>query len=158
MRKFLYLALVLIFALAPLVNAYDPEYFNQVVGRKAVSLGDGCQLIMHLLELEDKHPHFESQMEFLKANDVVKKSILDKPQDVPLQRGELAYMLCKTLKLKGGFKARLLGMNERFAMEELTHWEIMREGHKLDLVTGQELVIIMTQAAQHILSRMERGK
>jgi len=155
-RKLFSLALIGLLIWTQPLRAYDPEYFNEVVGRKAVSLGDGCQLIMYLLELEDKYPGFDSQMAFLKANQLVKKSISDKSQDAPLQRGELAYMLCKTLRLQGGLKAKFVGMNERFAMEELIYQRIMREGHALDLVTGQELVVIMTQAAQHMLSRIKR--
>jgi len=134
-------------------RAYDPQYLNEVVGRQAVSLGDGLEMIMILLKLEDKYPAFNEQMAFMKENDLIKDSLVIDAQDAPLRRGALAYMLCKTLKLKGGLKAHLLGLNERFAMDELIYQGVMRPGHKADLVSGQELVLIMTGAAQHMLAR-----
>jgi len=39
----------------PTLQAYDAAYLNDVVGRKAVSLGDGVELIMILLKLEEEH-------------------------------------------------------------------------------------------------------
>lgn len=66
-------------------------------------------------------------------------------------------MLCKALKLKGGIKARIFGLNEAFAMEELIHQGLMRQGHRHDLVTGQELVVIMTRAAEHMKMRLGEG-
>ena len=148
--------LVSILLISQVSQAYDPEYLNEVVGRKAVSLGDGCELIMYLLHLEDEYPTFEAQMDFLKKNHLAKGSSAAKPANTPLRRAELAYMLGKALRLKGGLKARLFGWNERFAMEELIHQGIMREGHGADLVTGQELVVITTRAAEHMAGRMKR--
>lgn len=136
--------------------AYDAQYLNETIGRKAVSLGDGCQFIMYLLNLENKYPSFEEQMQFLKNNQYAPPAILTKEENTPLSRGELAYMIAKTLHLKGGLKARLFGLNERFAMEELIHQDIMRAGHAQDLVTGQELVVLMTRSAEHLSEQMKR--
>lgn len=129
---------------------FDAKYMEEVVGRNAVTVGDGYQLIMYLLGLEGKYSDLESQFEFLRENRIVKKSTLEKPANRLLRRGELAYMLVKALRLRGGLKAWALGMNERFAMEELLYRGIMRQGHGKDLVTGQELVLIMTRAAEHL--------
>lgn len=147
--------LVSILSISQAGQAYDPEYLNEVVGRKAASFGDGCELIMYLLRLEGEYPTFESQMDFLERNRLVRHSLGKKPANTPLRRDELAYMLGKTLRLKGGLKAQLLGWNRRFAMEELIHQGIMREGHGADFMTGQELVVIMTRAAEHMAGRMK---
>jgi len=151
--KFFCCFMVSLLVLSAPLEAYDATYLNEVVGRKAVSLGDGIELIMIVLHLEEKHTTFDAQIGFMKAHDLIKPSLTEETSDALLQRGALAYMLCKTLKLKGGLKARLLGLSERFAMEELIYQGIMRQGHSKDLVTGQELVLIMTGAAQHMLSR-----
>jgi hypothetical protein len=155
-KKAFCIALSLILILAPLSEAYDPEYLNEVVGRKAVSLGDGFELIMYLMHLEETYSTFESQMEFLKKSRWIPESLAGKPADTLLRRGELAYLLGKALGLKGGLKARILGWNERFAMEELIHQEIMRAGHPDDFVTGQELVVIMTRAVSHLAGRFKK--
>ena len=133
--------------------AYDPKYLQEVVGQKAVSLADGYEMIVILMQLEEQYPNFESQKNFLLQENIIKPSWVEQEHDEPLRLGALAYMLTKMLSLKGGLKARLFGMSERFAMEELIHQGMMREGHKRDLVTGQELVVVMTQAAQFILEQ-----
>lgn len=135
-------------------SAYDPNYLNEVVGRKAVTLADGFELILILMQLEDRYPDFEAQKEFLLDENIIKPAWNDK--DELLRYGVLAYMLTKMLRLKGGLKARIFGTSERFAMEELLHQGILREGHKEDLITGQELVIIMTQSAQFLLIQQNK--
>ena len=135
------------------VLGIDAKYLEEVVGRQAVTVGDGYELIMYLLDLEGKYGDAEAQIVFLRENQIAKPSTLEKPPNGLLRRGELAYMLVKALKFRGGLKAAILGMNERFAMEELIYRGIMRKGHGKDLVTGQELVLVMTRAAEHLAQR-----
>lgn len=135
-------------------SAYDPNYLNEVVGQKAVTVADGFELILILMQLEDRYPDFETQKNYLLQENIIKPSWDQKEE--PLRYGALAYMLTKMLRLKGGLKARIFGISERFAMEELSHQGILREGHKQDLITGQELVIIMTQAAQFLVNQQNK--
>lgn len=155
LKKVFSLAILLFFTFCQAVQAYDPKYLEEVVGRKAVAFSDGAELIMVLLQLEDEYPDFASRMEFFQENRFIKKEWGEKGPEAPLRRGELAYILVRMLKLKGGLKARFLGLNQRLAIEELIHQEIMRAGHGADLVTGKELVRIMTRTAQHMISRKE---
>jgi len=151
--RILALSFILILSIAGPAKAYDPDYLNEVVGRGAVSFGDGSELIMYLLQVEEDYVEFETQMDFLEKNGLIQKSMLNNTAGEPLRRGELAYMLCRALNLKGGLKARMLGLHKRFAMEELIYRGVMRQGHNLDLVTGQELVVVVTRAAQLLLDR-----
>ena len=148
---------ILFFALTLFLSspsrAYDPDYLTDVVGKTAVQVSDGYELIMILMQIEDRYPDFASRQEFLRKTNLIKEKWSLRSQTDPLRRGELSYMLVKMLRLNGGLKARLLGMNERFALEELISQGIMREGHPLDLVTGQELVLVMTRAAEFMRAR-----
>ncbi|MFH1800083.1 MAG: hypothetical protein ABH891_04455 [Candidatus Omnitrophota bacterium] len=134
---------------------YDPEYLNSVVGEKAVKFSDGFEMIMTLMQIEDQYPDFPSQREFLQKTKIIPPEWESRKPGDALRRGELAYMLVKMLRLKGGLKARLLRMNQRFAMEELIYEGIMRAGHGRDLVTGQELVFVMTATANFMADRHE---
>jgi hypothetical protein len=146
---------LVLFSLGSSGFPYDPEYLNSVVGEKAVKFSDGVEMIMTLMQIEDQYPEFQSQRAFLQKTKIIPPGWESRKPDDVLRRGELAFMLAKMLRLKGGLKARLLGMNQRFAMEELIYEGIMREGHGRDLVTGQELVFVMTAAANFMTARYE---
>ena len=130
---------------------FDPQYLSEVVGRQAVSFGDTLKTVMILVRLDEKLPDFVSQKKFLHEQGMLPESLTKKPATELVHRGELAYILFKILRLKGGVKARLFGVNERFAMEELIYQGLMRPGHKLDLVTGQELVLTMNASGQYMM-------
>lgn len=141
----------------PLIPAYalDTQALSQLVGSKAVTFSDGVELIFTLMQIEKRYPDFEARKKFLMKTGIMPQKWNDYGATDPLVREDLAYMVVKMLGLKGGAKARLVGMNKRFSMEALIHEGIMREGHGMDLMTGTELVEVMAQAADFMLRRGE---
>ena len=157
-RQFLGAGLAVMLLIMPQeTHAYDPQYLQEVVGRQAISFGDTLKTVMILVRLDEKLPDFVSQKKFLNERGLLPKGLLEKPATAVIRRGELAYVLFKVLKLKGGIKARLFGTYERFAMEELIYQGIMRPGHRRDLVTGQELLVMMDAAGQYMLKVRQRA-
>lgn len=150
------LFLTLIFQSAQPVQALDSEALTQIVGSKAVSFADGVEMIFTLMQIEKRYPDFEARKEFLIKTKIMPPKWKERQASSLLYRGDFAYMVAKMLRLKGGLKARLMGMNKRFAMEELIHEGIMREGHGKDLMTGIELVEVMTQSADFMLRREKK--
>lgn len=146
-----------VFAFLPAVplRAFETQSLTQLAGRQAVTFADGVELILVLMQIEKKYPDFDSRKEFLTKTGILPAKWNAYGASDPLRRGELAYMVVKMLRLEGGLKAHLFGMNRRFAMEELIHEGIMREGHGQDLMTGTELVQVMTQALDFMLRRGE---
>lgn len=157
-KKSFKLGIILLLALSsytPSTFSYDIDYFNTVIGEKAVKFADGLETIATLLQIEQQYPDFIAQRKFLEKTGILSPKWKSRSPDDILRRGELAYMLVKMLRLKGGLKARILGMNQRFAMEELIYEGIMREGHQRDLITGQELVYVATSVAEFMAARHE---
>lgn len=134
-------------------TAFDSERLTQIVGRNAVTLSDAFELLLTLMQIEELYPGFESRQTFLHKTAIIPSDWLSKKPEDPITQGELAYALVKTLRLKGGLKARLLGMNQRFALEELIYQEVMRPGNSQDFITGEELVVIMTRALDLMANR-----
>jgi len=145
------------FTAAVSVTALDTERLTNLIGQKAVAISDGFEFLMTLMQIEELYPGFDSQKNFLIKAGIIPSDQNSQAAQDPLTRGKLAYALVKTLRLKGGLKARLLGMNERFAMEELLHQNIMRPGHRQDFMTGDELVVVMTNALNFMAMRNEKA-
>ncbi|MDD5216680.1 MAG: hypothetical protein PHN49_11120 [Candidatus Omnitrophica bacterium] len=156
MKKFCYLFplfLYLLFAGGFHASAFDADRLSSIVGRNVAATSDAFELLMTLMQIEELYPDFESRKTFLRKTGIIPSSWLSKNPADPLTQGDLAYALVKTLRLHGGLKARLFGMNKRFALEELIYQGVMSPVHSRDYVTGEELVAIMTQALNLMAER-----
>jgi len=68
----------------------------------------------------------------------------------PLRKGQVAYMLCKALDMKGGLWLRLLGLSQRYALRELVYERVMVPGNVQDFMSGKELISTLNQAADYL--------
>lgn len=132
--------------------APERKFFAELIHQKVTFYREGCESIVVLAGLEKKYPDFLSQNKFLIREGIIPRKLASRlGEDTPLRKGLLAYMLCRTLGIKGGLKARILGLKPRFALEELAFKGIMSEGNVRELVSGKELVVALTQAASYKL-------
>ena len=65
-------------------------------------------------------------------------------------------MLCRALNLRGGLWIRLFGLSQRYALKELTYEGIMLPGATNEIVSGRELIFMLTQSAQYITEVMDK--
>jgi hypothetical protein len=64
-------------------------------------------------------------------------------------------MFCKALKIKGGILLTLFGVNQRYALKELVHQRVMSSGNVKDVVSGEELVLILTRAGIYMAKKQK---
>ena len=128
------------------------QYINELVLKKTAYRFDLYKIIAIILGVENKHTDLDSQIEFLKINKIIDESLrIDFKLDKPLQKGLTAYLVCRALDLRGGILARIFGLNQRRAIKELGFKGIISDGNVSDYISGKELIIILTRAANFIV-------
>jgi hypothetical protein len=143
------------------VASANLSYFEKLLFQKYTTRSDIlCPLII-LLGADVPAEDQVSRIHLLKEKKIlpVKLAAALSP-DEPLTKGLASFMFCRALKVKGGLLMRLIGINQRYAFNELVFLNIMPQGSIDDIVTGQELVGIFTNAAEYLADKnsRERGK
>lgn len=132
-------------------TSIDQDYFKELLEKKNALFSDACKTISILTGIIDQCPDFKSQLDFLKQNNIIPRKVAyDLIPNQPLRKGLAAYMYCRALKIKGGLWMRLFGVNQRYAFKELLYMGMMLPGHEKDIVTGKELILLLTEAANYL--------
>ena len=128
----------------------DLEYFQKLLTKKHASYSDACQVLVIVMGAQIQLKDFPSQFTFLKDRGVIPKDYLQNfHPDKPLKKGLAAYMFCRALRIKGGLWLRIFGASQRYCLKELVFENIMRDGNEQDTVSGEELIVILTRAAEY---------
>ncbi len=134
----------------PAAAIYEPKldrenyaFLSGLYNKKVSSIGDACRSISIVLGTEEQ---------FVQENFLPSYIIIKEKSDYqnPLRKGQVAYMLCKALNIKGGLWLRLLGLKQRYALRELVYEGIMFPGNIHDFMSGRELMITLTQTADYL--------
>ena len=126
-------------------------YIKELFLKKIAYRYDLYKIIVIILGVESKYTDIDSQIEFLRKNKIIDEGMhINFKLDKPLQKGLTAYLFCRALDLRGGILSRIIGLNERRAIKELGFHGIISEGNVSDYISGKELIIILTRAANFI--------
>ena len=132
-------------------------YIKELFLKKIAYRYDLYKVIAIILGVESKYTDTDSQIEFLKTNKIIDESLpINFKLDKPLQKGLTAYLFCRALDLRGGILSRIIGLNERRAINELGFHGIISKGNVSDYISGKELIIILTRAANFIAQTENR--
>jgi hypothetical protein len=137
-------------------SASGSDYFKDLISRRVALRSDVLKVVVVLLGLSDKLQDSDAQLHYLNENNILPKNMtahFDLSQ--PLRKGLAAYMFCRALEVKGGIWLRIFGTNQRYALKELVFAGIMPEGNVNELLSGQELVEILTRAAEYLAQKIE---
>jgi hypothetical protein len=130
-------------------QAINREYFKRLINQSRARKVDGVYTVIVLLGKEKQFTSFPAEVEFLKENGYLPKGAAWDLND-SLTKGELAFMLYKALKIKGGVHLRVFGASQRYALSELVFMGIMVRGHQDDVVTGRELAYSFIESADYL--------
>lgn len=147
---------------APLTKPPVPQplkefYFISLLPKRVTFGYDAAKAIVILMGVDEEYIDLSSQVGYLRNSRFLPRRFqrtFDPMQ--PLRKGVLAYLLYRALEIRGGVALHLFGPTQRYALKELVFRGIMSPGHTNDLVSGQELVQAMSQAADYKL-RHSRG-
>jgi len=129
-------------------------YFEALLPRKVTYISDAFKILVILLGVENKYADFESQKDFLIERQVVPQKIqIQNDPYFPLRKGTLSFMICRTLGIKGGLHLRVFPKSERYSLKELEYLGIVKNGYVNDLVSGEELIKILTRSADYLAGK-----
>lgn len=134
------------------ISPIDLEYFfGELISKRVTYRYDICKALVVLRGVEDDYINLDSQVAFLKKENLIPKKIESEfnPME-PIRKGLAAYMFCKAMGLRGGINLRLFGIKERYALKELVYEGIMAPGNPGDIMSGEELVSTLMQAIDYM--------
>jgi len=128
----------------------DTAYFRELVNKGNATYYDACRVISILRTgHDDAAATFEQLRSALLKAGIIPAELEEKKSDDFLNRDELAYMLFKVLKMKGGLTIRLFGLSERDAFRECVDKKLMAGGYPNQTLSGEELINILTEAEKY---------
>ena len=172
-KIFLYIFLLLLLFQGKGFSA-DNNIFRELTEKGVATYEDGCRAISYFTNVDEKNLTFDELVSALKEKGIIGKRWKYKAEK-SLTRGEIAYMGCKVLKIRGGLTMRVMdttrflvsaictklkisdslsapdiGMYKRYAYLEFLGNGLLPEGHNKEFLTGHDLLASMYRIEQHI--------
>jgi hypothetical protein len=92
---------------------------------------------------------FDNLQTVLRDAELVSGSWTFDPAD-GLERDLLAYLAASYLDIKPGLLTSIFGMTRRYAYREMQHRGLMIQGQPREIVSGSELLSVLTRIAMEI--------
>jgi len=147
-------------AVQPPVPIPIPElYLAGLIRQWIVFRYDALKAIVVLMGVDEEYIDLNAQVAYAQAHGFLpthKAKTFDPMQ--PLRRGEAAYLFHRALGIKGGLALHLLGPTERYALKELVFQGLLSGGRVNDLVSGEEFVQLVTQAAEYQAAQQRKQR
>jgi hypothetical protein len=133
------------------------RYLSKLQEKDAATLDDATLTIALLLGSKDNFNDFKKRLIYLEERGIVAKSTaISSSPDSPLTRGQAGHMFCKALKLRGGIFARIFGLSQRYALNELAYEGIMDTGYANSIMSGSDLVSLFINSADYLLRQGDK--
>lgn len=143
---------------APVPVPLKELYFAQLVQKRVTFGYDAAKTITILMGVDEEYLDLTAQVAYLQHHGFLPRRFRQSFDPMqPLRKGLVAYMFHQALGIRGGLALRLFGPSERYALKELAFQGVMAPGHVNDLITGEELVQLMTYAAQYQIRQGSRS-
>lgn len=120
-------------------------YVRRIFEKDRCSYGDACRIVLSLAKSEHTDAAFAEVQKDLAGREIVDAD-WGLEEAAPVTKGTLAYMLCKSLGIKGGVTTRIFGMSRRYAFRECVHAGLLAGRTDMEYVTGRELLDALTNA------------
>jgi hypothetical protein len=114
-----------------------------------VTVAEAYRAMLILADGDDKYKNFSERETALLERGVIRPQ-WNLQRAACIDRGSIAYMICRIIKIRGGINYTLLGGlgigDRRYAMRELMDMNMMETGSVHQYMTGGELVDLIAQA------------
>ena len=141
---------------APPLDPIDLVYFAELMMKRIAYRYDACKALVILMGVENQFIDLGSQIAFLRKKNILPKTFeTEFDPTKPLRKGLTAYMFYKALDIRGGLILSLFGISERYSIKELVYQGMMSSGNVKDIVNGEELISILTQAGNYKANKHE---
>ena len=123
-------------------------YVRRIFQKDRCSYADACRIVLSLAKSEHTDEAFAEVQKDLAAREIVDPD-WGFEESAAVTKGTLAYMLCKSLGIKGGATTRIFGMSRRYAFRECVFAGLLRGKTDMEYVTGRELIDALANAEIH---------
>lgn len=120
----------------------DARFFGELGYKDCATAADAARALAILVsEGKQRTGDFGACKAYLAQRGVLPDGWLDKAKaDEPVEKSNLARLVCRAMGIKGGLWMRLLGPLPRLALRECIYHELMAGGADYAYVSGGELV------------------
>lgn len=122
-----------------------------------VTVAEAYRAVLMLADGEDRLDSFAAREEDLLARKIIRPE-WKLTRAAAIDRGSVAYMVCRVLQIRGGVNFRTLGAlgigDRRYAARELAYLDLMDRTPPYRYMSGAELVDLMAKADRYM---MENG-
>jgi hypothetical protein len=134
------------------VDAFLHEHLQQ---QPMVTVAEACRAMVLLADGEDRFTSFPEREASLVSRGILRPE-WKLERDACIDKGSVAYMTCRILKIRGGINYNLLGRlgvgDRRYAVRELVYMELMPSASVHRYMTGGELVDLCLKADRYMAS------
>jgi hypothetical protein len=126
----------------------DAQFFGELAYKDVATAADTARALAILVSAgKETGADFAAAKAYLSKQGVMPDGWLDKAAaDTPTDKGHLASLICRALKIQGGLGMRLFGPVPRLALRECAYLELMAMGAEYRHVTGGELAGVIDRA------------
>jgi hypothetical protein len=118
------------------------DFWHDLAERKLTSNDDAFHGLLLYLDNTDPSTSYAQRVSTLRSRGLLPASFAE-PADLAIERGTLAYAICKTLHLRGGWVMHVFGTSPRYAVKELVDAEIFPPSSPQQTFSGSEFVGVM---------------
>ncbi len=129
------------------------DFLDDLAGRPKCTVAHACRGIAMLIAGKDIAGPFSARYQYLLDRDIVRPA-WNLREDQWIDRGTLAYMLYKGLKIRGGVNMCLFaswGLGDRhYAYREMLYHQLIQSGVDYGYVSGPELLTALGKADRYM--------
>ena len=133
----------------------DTFLHEHLPGQPAVTVGEAYRALLVLADGEERFGDYDSRRAALEERGIV-RTAWKLEREACIDRGSVAYMVCRILQIRGGVNMNLVGSlgigDRRYAARELVYMDMMQPGAAYRYVTGGELLELMAAADDYMAS------
>lgn len=132
------------------VHAEDNAFFRVLAAKPNATMEDAVKAV-YMLKVEESPADkvtFAEICDIMVQKKLIKASYAKDPSRL-VSRGQMAYMICRAIGIKGGLTMRIFGVSERYGYRECVHLGLIPVGTRVDKISGSELLGILAQAMEY---------
>ncbi len=128
----------------------DNAFFRVLAAKPNATMEDAVKAIymLNVKESLSEKMTFTEICDILLQKKLIKRSYAKDP-DRLVNRGQMAYMICKAIGIKGGLTMRLFGVSERYGYRECVYLGLIPAGTRADKISGSEMLGILAHAMDY---------
>lgn len=127
----------------------DMSFHAYLANVPLVTVDEACRAMLILADGEDTSESWEQRRDKLLERGIIRPAWNLNPEHL-INRGTVAFMVCKVCRIHGGVNMMLLGNmgigDRRYAYRELVYRELLPTGSEWAYFTGGELIALLTKA------------